>query len=155
LPLSLAFAAKGVGTGATVSVLCALSSTELCEFGKTSVIAAIPTRLTKVTDTAAAAIKGWIRLKICVIFLKFLGVNGHLACVRIKRSNDEMGCTQTVSFVMVGNDDLEERTHDACQNCAASWGSFARTLASAAWSMSLRQAAATAWMAVSGASQAD
>lgn len=39
------------------------------------------------------------------MFIKrFCLIKRHLACVRIKRSNDEMGCTQIVSFVRSGND---------------------------------------------------
>ena len=34
----------------------------LCEFGRMPVIAATPIRLTRTTDTAAAAMSGWIRL---------------------------------------------------------------------------------------------
>ena len=57
-------AANGVGTEAAKLVLGALSAAELCDFGRMSVMAAIPTRLTSVTDTAAAANKGWIRFEV-------------------------------------------------------------------------------------------
>lgn len=56
-PLS-GIAADGVGTEATAPVLGALSAAELCDFGRTSVMAAMPTRQTSVTDTAATANKG-------------------------------------------------------------------------------------------------
>ena len=41
-------------------------------------------------------------------------VNRHLACVRIKRSNGEMGCTQTVSFVKGGGDDYFRKSLTRC-----------------------------------------
>lgn len=54
----------GAGTEATMPAPCALSAVELCEFGRTPAIAAIPTRLANMTDSAAAAINGWIRLEV-------------------------------------------------------------------------------------------
>jgi hypothetical protein len=53
-----------------MGVVWATSVVRPWELGNTPAIAAIPSKLTSVTVTAAVAIRGWIRFEFPVVFIK-------------------------------------------------------------------------------------